>query len=89
VCTFRNETRPLGDVNCDGLLTILDASIIAQQSVGTRTGHSPCPITQGEGKIHLIAADNNGDGLVNILDAFRVAECAVGLNNSLCPPAVE
>jgi len=88
-CTFVNEYRRRGDVNCDGLVTILDASIVAQHSVGLREEHSPCPIAPATGLIHKIAADSNGDQVVDILDAFRIAECSVGVANSLCREPIE
>jgi len=84
-CEFINEARELGDVNCDGQVSILDASIIAQHAVGLRDEHSPCPIAPGTGMIHLVAADTNRDQVVDILDAFRIAQCAVGLTNTFCP----
>lgn len=83
-CTFANGVRRHGDVNCDGRLSILDASIIAQFSVGVRVGHTPCPTVAGAMAIHVGAADTNGDGVVNVLDAYRVAQCSVGLTNSMC-----
>jgi len=83
-CTFTTVDRVRGDVNCDGALSILDATIIAQYAVGTRTADSACPITPGTNQINLSAADTNDDVVINILDAVRVAQCAVELSNSLC-----
>jgi endoglucanase len=57
----------LGDANGDGSVTIVDALLVAQYSVGLSV------------TINLANADVNGDGSVNIVDALRIAQLSVGL----------
>ena len=53
----------MGDVNCDGVVTITDAACIQEFIMG----HTP-PI------FRLAAADLNGDGNISISDAVAVVE---------------
>ena len=64
----------LGDVNCDGAVTIVDAQLIAQLIVG-RVGELPCP--------HR--ADVDEDGGVFITDAQLIAQLVSGRIQSLPP----
>lgn len=58
-----------GDVNCDGVVTIVDANYVAQYTVG-------------DAKIddfrQKLAADVNGDGAITIADATFIAQYTVG-----------
>ena len=58
------EGLPTGDVNRDGVVSILDLILVAQQ-LGKR-------VTAGS------AVDLNGDGVVSILDLIRVAQGIAG-----------
>ena len=58
------EGLPTGDVNRDGVVSILDLILVAQQ-LGKR-------VTAGS------AVDINGDGVVSILDLIRVAQGIAG-----------
>ena len=58
------EGLPAGDVNRDGVVSILDLILVAQQ-LGKR-------VTAGS------AVDINGDGVVSILDLIRVAQGIAG-----------
>jgi hypothetical protein len=64
-----------GDVNGDGMASIVDVLIIAQYYVGL-SDQEPDPAV----------ADVNNDGVVNILDALAIARYYVGITSSLnCP----
>ncbi len=62
-----------GDVNSDGLITIVDALLVAQYYVGLDPQN-----------FNANAADANCDGSVNIVDALLVAQFYVGLVTVLC-----
>ena len=79
-----NDTGPPGDVDCDGILTISDALIIAQYSVSLRFDTPSCPLLQPGFDIYLGSADINDSGFVDIGDALLVAQCTVGINNGYC-----
>ena len=64
----------LGDVNCDGAVTIVDAQLIAQLILG-RFGELPCPYR----------ADVDEDGGVFITDAQLIAQLVAGRIQSLPP----
>ncbi|KAG1648669.1 hypothetical protein GQR58_029660 [Nymphon striatum] len=74
---------PLGDVDCDGVMTIGDALAIAQYTVGTRAGAS-CPIVPTN-QINLAASDVDRSGATDITDALLIAQCTVGVSNVACP----
>lgn len=59
---------PMGDVNGDGYVTIVDALMVAQYSVGI-----PVP------GFNSSAADVSVNGDVDIIDALRIAQYSVGL----------
>jgi hypothetical protein len=60
----------LGDVNCDGVVNIVDAQQIARYAIGLSTPSADCMENAG---------DVNDDGVVNIIDAQQVARHALGL----------
>lgn len=61
----------MGDINGDGKVTINDAGLIAQASVGLIT-LTPLQISSG---------DVNGDGKITMYDAALIAEYATGIIN--------
>ena len=67
------EGLPAGDVNRDGVVSILDLILVAQQ-LGKR-------VSAGS------AVDVNGDGVVSILDLIRVAQ-GIGNTTASAAPAI-
>jgi hypothetical protein len=76
-----------GDPNCDLVVNVVDALLIAQYSVGTRFDSGPCLFGQGGGQtqIDAAAADINRDAVANVIDALIVARCSVGIVSQWCP----
>ena len=77
-----------GDTDCNRVLDIGDALIVAQYSVGTRTDSGPCFFDGGgpDFSINLGASDMDGDGSVDVGDALILARCSVGIALQLCAP---
>lgn len=73
-----------GDVNCDGVVSIIDAFATAQFVVGLRVGVTGCPLASPREQINLDALSSEPRS-VTILHASLVAQCVVGLNNRICP----
>lgn len=74
----------MGDVSCDGTLTIQDAVMIAQYQVSIRAGIQTCPIN-GATEMFVPAADINNSGSVTVADAVIVAQCLSAIDNGFCP----
>lgn len=78
-----------GDANCDGQLTILDAVLIAQYTVGLRTDSGPCAFGNGgniaNGEMYVNGVDMNDDGQLTVFDAVAIARCNVGIDDPWCP----
>jgi hypothetical protein len=72
-----------GDVNCDGLVNVVDALFVFQYDVGLRGPSSTCP--PAVGTLYLPACDVNGDGVCNVVDGLFIEQCDVGIHNVLCP----
>lgn len=89
-CTFINEAadtavgRP-GDANCDAVVDIVDALVIAQFAAQVRTGAASCPLGDAATELFTGAADFDGSGSVDIVDALQVARCAARLPSPACP----
>jgi len=66
----------IGDVNCSGSTTVLDAMLVAQIRSGVAEADPSC----GSG-------DMNGDGRLSILDAMLINNCSVGIPGLGCPAA--
>lgn len=62
----------LGDVNKDGIISVVDALLVSQYYVGL-------PVS-----IKLDAADTNCNGSVDILDALLISQYYVGLISRFC-----
>lgn len=78
-----------GDVNCDNAVTIVDALLIAQFSVGNRTGVNSCPLGDPITQILEPTIDVNCDGSASIVDALLIAQYSVGNRtaSTTCPLA--
>ena len=73
----------LGDVNCDGLVNVVDALFILQYEVGLRVDSGGCPLPPGT--LNVAACDANDDGLCNVVDAMCILQFEVGIPVSHCP----
>lgn len=78
-----------GDVNCDDAVTVVDALLIAQFSVGNRTGVSSCPLGDPLTEILVPTIDVNCDDASTIVDALLIAQYSVGNRtaSTTCPLA--
>lgn len=77
-----------GDVNCDGRLSVADAVVIAQFTVGLRVAEQTCPLRaelNGGRAILEPAADPNESDTITVADAVIVAQCIAGITNGFCP----
>ena len=75
VACYRAHGAIIGDADCSGAVTSIDAALILQHTAGL-TGSLPC---QTE-------ADANQDGTVNAVDATLVLQYVAGLVVTLPPP---
>ena len=73
------------DADCSGAVDLGDALLIAQFSVGTRTGSNRCPLPSPATQIYVGASDADGNNSVDLGDALLVAQCSVGVTNIGCP----
>lgn len=64
---------PLGDVDHDGEVRVMDALFIAQSAAGVYTA----PYT-----LYLENGDVNGDGETNIVDAIWICQMRAGLRDA-------
>lgn len=69
------RTGIYGDVNGDGVVSIMDVSFIQQYLAGIRT------LTPTQ----LILADVNGDGIVSIIDVGQIQQFLAGIRASIGP----
>jgi len=78
-----------GDVNCDNAVSVVDALLIAQFSVGNRTGVNSCPLGDPLTQILEPTIDVNCDGAASIVDALLIAQYSVGNRTATttCPLA--
>lgn len=67
--TLPPSTGILGDVDCDGVVTVIDATLIQKYKAHMIP----------ESRIDLSVADVDGDGIVTILDANRIQKFKAGL----------
>jgi hypothetical protein len=75
-----------GDVNCDGLVNVVDALFILQGEVGLRVDSGGCPLPPPPpATLYVAAGDVNKDRATNVVDALFILQCEVGIPNSFCP----
>ena len=67
--TLPPSTGILGDVDCDGVVTVLDATLIQKYKAHMID----------EKRLDLSVADVDGDGVVTVLDATRIQKYKAGL----------
>lgn len=65
-----DTTSVVGDVNGDGVLTILDATLIQKKIIGA--------VSFNESETE--SADINGDGIINVSDVTQIQKLAIGIN---------
>jgi len=75
----------LGDVNCDGVISIVDALFILQMDIGRRGRGQECPMDPNA-PAYAPACDVNGDGSCGSVDALFLLQCDLGRQNNFCPP---
>lgn len=80
----RSSVVVVGDVNCDGVVSAIDALFIGQYAMNARTDSGGCPLTD-DNSMHASVGDVNGDQAINLADAVFVLECSVGISNAFCP----
>lgn len=73
---------PVGDVNCNARLDLLDAREMAQYAINVVTSFV-CP--DGTVLDTIAVGDTDGDGNVGLLDARNVALCAINVPSPACP----
>ncbi len=77
---------PTGDVNCDGLVNVVEALFVLQFEVGLRVDSGGCPLPPPlPHTLNVAACDVSDDGLCNVVDALFILQCEVGIPNALCP----
>lgn len=75
----------IGDVSCDGFITLRDALMITQHAGAARADAGLCPLPDPSAQLNAARADVNGNGVVDDVDAALILECIVEIPNSLCP----
>lgn len=68
-----------GDVNCDERVNVVDALLIAQYSVGNRSDHGSCPLSNPATQVNLDQGDFNVESGSDIVDALIISQCEVGI----------
>jgi type VI secretion system secreted protein Hcp len=69
-----------GDVNCDGVVNVVDALFILQYEVGLRVDGGGCPLPPPPHELlDAAGGDVNKDGLTNVVDALFILQCEVGV----------
>jgi len=77
------ESDLLGDVNCDGIRTAVDALFVLKYDLGLMEGSDIC--APKESKIFLGNCDTTGNFECSSVDALLILRCDVGFPNALCP----
>lgn len=81
------DQATLGDADCNGTVSLLDARLVARFAIGVVTGSSTCPPPGGGLQAWLPVSDVDGNADVGLIDARYIAQCAIGVPNLLCPGA--
>lgn len=72
-----------GDVDCNGLITPIDALFMVQYAEGLRPSTETIPPPAGF--LYVNACDLTGDDACTVADAQLILACEVGETNALCP----
>lgn len=75
---------PPGDVNCDGMVSVLDALSILQFTLAQRSDAGACPLADPESQLNALVGDVSADGTADIEDALWILQCVVGDSNPFC-----
>ncbi len=78
------EQSPIGDVNCDGQITVTDVSNLLQAVVGLRDPVSSCPLANPASEVSTAAGDADDDGAITANDVALLMRCVVGAPDALC-----
>lgn len=83
---FPVETIALGDVNCDGTVSSVDALFVLQYIVLLRDDTGACPQAEQNG-LYTAVGDVDNSGEITSVDALFILQCDAQISNSLCPDA--
>lgn len=78
---------PLGDVNCDEAVNVIDALFVLQGTRGSRTPTTQLPL--GEGTFYGPACDVDDNGQCDLTDSTMIFECSTGIKNTFCSVSPE
>jgi hypothetical protein len=76
---------PTGDVNCDGLVDIIDALMIAQYVANVRGESSSCPLGNAASDLNAPMGDIDRNLMLDIIDAMLIARCVAQVSEVACP----
>ena len=79
-----NSIGARGDVDCSGQVDVIDALLIAQFTVETRTENPRCIGRNPPTDVLADSGDFDDSGAVNIVDALLIAQCSAGIDNGFC-----
>ena len=76
---------PTGDVNCDEVVDIIDALMIAQHVAGLRSDVATCPLGDATTELRASMGDVDRNLILDIIDAMLIARCVAGVSEIACP----
>lgn len=82
--TILDAENVLGDVNCDNLVTAVDALYIMQYVVSLRSDVGGCPLGNVATDIHASSGDVNLSNTTDAVDSLAIMQCTVGIINAFC-----